>query len=180
MRIGHERLKEWAQAIIDGIEGVDTTHPPNKPPFEWVPRPGTSATSVSDHSHALANPIGNQPAASSDGRATSSIGNRGAEASFSAPSPLTYSHFNNDRTPLPILGVEQRGTMTAFLENAMIPLNDHYTRILIEHHKIHHWTYFRRSTMLELLGMGFAAGPSRLLIDAVPLFEAVLQNTSPH
>ncbi|EFP85017.2 uncharacterized protein PGTG_11186 [Puccinia graminis f. sp. tritici CRL 75-36-700-3] len=189
MRIGHERLKEWAQAIIDGIDGVDTTHPPNKLPFEWVPRPGTSSTStsISEDLIALVNPINNQRAWST-GRATSSIVNRGGEAGFSAQSPLIraplevpgqHAHFNNDRTPLPILGVEQRGTMTAFLENAMIPLDDHYTQILIEHHKIHHWTYFRRSTMLELLGMGFAAGPSCLLIDAVPLFESVLRHTSP-
>ncbi|KNZ44319.1 hypothetical protein VP01_928g3 [Puccinia sorghi] len=89
--------------------------------------------------------------------------------------PPQFAHFNNDNTPMDRTRVEMQGTMNGFLGHSMIPFDYHHTHILIEFHRIHHWTYFKRSTMVELLGMGFAPGPVRLLIDGVPLFEHVLK-----
>ncbi|KNZ55347.1 hypothetical protein VP01_2703g2 [Puccinia sorghi] len=73
--------------------------------------------------------------------------------------------------------MEMQGPMTGFLGYSMIPFDNHHTCILIEYHHIHHWTFFKQSTMVELLGMGFAPGPARLLIDGMPLFEHVLRTT---
>ncbi|KNZ56838.1 hypothetical protein VP01_2304g1 [Puccinia sorghi] len=91
--------------------------------------------------------------------------------------PPQFTHFNNDNTPMNRTRVEMQGTMNGFLGHSMIPFDDHHTCILIEFLQIHHWTYFKRSTMVELLGMGFAPGPAHLLIDGVPFFEHVLKTT---
>ena len=36
MRIGQNHLSSWAKAILAGKPGVDNTHPPNTPEFEWL------------------------------------------------------------------------------------------------------------------------------------------------
>jgi hypothetical protein len=37
MQIGHNRQWAWASAILELHAGVDETHPPRTPEFEWEP-----------------------------------------------------------------------------------------------------------------------------------------------
>jgi hypothetical protein len=167
--MGHERLHAWAQAIIDESAGVDLTHPPKTDKFTWLPRPDfnpqttqitTTATSVNSRGNATngANVRSTNDGQTSSGRSHHTVQSAVTTGLSPVSGPLNI--FNNDRVPLPITGVEQMGKMSDFLANSMIPLSDRHTQILIENFCIHHWTYFRRSTMHELLGMGFSPGPA--------------------
>ncbi|KNZ61024.1 hypothetical protein VP01_1461g2 [Puccinia sorghi] len=186
IRVGHEQLTAWAKAMIVGEPGVDKTHPPKTQDFEWLPVPGTIShvtftppdSSASEYVNS-GNSTSSIPAASDSSNSRPDKRHRPSESGGSQVNniPSQFAHFNNDNTPMTRTRVEMQGTMTGFLGYSMIPFDDHHTRILIEYHRIHHWTFFKRSTMVELLGMGFAPGPARLLIDGVPLFEHVLKTT---
>ncbi|KAA1133965.1 hypothetical protein PGTUg99_033789 [Puccinia graminis f. sp. tritici] len=175
MTMGHERLSAWAQAIVEETDGVDETHPPRTSLFQWIPIPQPNSQATQSNLNAPSNsPVVNPSLSSNQPPSTIPTDPASHGSGNTMPMPGTYNHFNNDRTPLPITGVELRGSMEEYLATILIPLNDHHTRVLIEHYRIHHWTFFRRSNMLELLTMGFAPGPARLLVDGVTLYESIL------
>ncbi|WAQ93227.1 hypothetical protein PtA15_18A285 [Puccinia triticina] len=76
---------------------------------------------------------------------------------------------------LPVLGVEHLGTLDQYLGICQIGVHDHHTRILLEHYKITHWTYFRRVHPDTLLMLKFAEGPAQQLCDGMALWVATLQ-----
>ncbi|OAV96514.1 hypothetical protein PTTG_00969 [Puccinia triticina 1-1 BBBD Race 1] len=169
MEMGHNRLRVWAQAILDGTPGVDVTHPPNSPRFQWKPIKANSVLPVQISS----------PVSSTSIRSTTTVNHATLEIPNEVqPTPGAFDHFNNDTSPLTLTGIKRQGLMAAFLTSAMIPPNDHHTRMLIQKNCIHHWTYFCRSTMRELLGMGFAPGPARLSVDGLPIYIQFLHSLS--
>ncbi|WAQ91862.1 hypothetical protein PtA15_15A254 [Puccinia triticina] len=76
---------------------------------------------------------------------------------------------------LPLLGVEHLGTLEQYIGICNIGLKDVHTRILLEHNKITHWTYFRRVHPDNPLMMKFAEGPAQQLCDGIALWVATLQ-----
>jgi hypothetical protein len=75
-----------------------------------------------------------------------------------------------------VLGVEHLGrSLEEYLAHCLIPIDDHHTRILLEHHKIHHWTHFRRVSTDKLTDLGISAGPAQALVDGLAYYIHVLK-----
>jgi hypothetical protein len=163
VQISHKRQWIWASAIVNSHAGVDDTHPPTGHEFEWesctanIPViAGTTATQAIRTEDRF-QPSSFQPA--HIGKSNSSAG-LGSDVSVVAPSPVTSQnkHFQihsesperenklprvkKPREMLTPLGVEHLGRMEEYLAMCHIAIDDHYTRILIEHNKITHWNYF--------------------------------------
>ncbi|WAQ89527.1 hypothetical protein PtA15_11A217 [Puccinia triticina] len=89
----------------------------------------------------------------------------------------TVSRYRSSQKPAIgiVLGVEHLGTLDQYLGICQIGVHDHHTRILLEHYKITHWTYFRRVHPDTLLMLKFAKGPAQQLCDGMALWVATLQ-----
>jgi hypothetical protein len=73
------------------------------------------------------------------------------------------------------LGVEHLGRMEEYLAMCHIAIDDHYTRILIEHNKITHWTYFRCISPQHLRDLKFDDGPAQILSDNFGIYVDMLK-----
>jgi hypothetical protein len=58
-------------------------------------------------------------------------------------------------------------SMQDFLECCHIPPEDPAILKLLKDHQIHHWTAFKNVTKEELKELGFAFGPSQLIIAGI-------------
>ncbi|OAV88793.1 hypothetical protein PTTG_28919 [Puccinia triticina 1-1 BBBD Race 1] len=91
------------------------------------------------------------------------------------PSPIWshYSAFPSIPAPLvPESPAMENISLETFLSEANIPDDNHMTRLCLELHRIHNWTYFRASSELQLIQLGFTSGVTRSLCEGVPrLFQ---------
>ncbi|WAR56677.1 hypothetical protein PtB15_7B527 [Puccinia triticina] len=190
MVIGNNRIWNWTDALERGDAGVNLTHPPEEeddPIFIWLekknnqPRPPrralrNAATPTSRRG------VSSVPPSSSMGgwvSHTSPGTGRHKNPRLESVSPSRCSsacEWCQEPLPLlPVLGVEHLGTLDQYLGICQIGVHDHHTRILLEHYKITHWTYFRRVHPDTLLMLKFAEGPAQQLCDGMALWVATLQ-----
>ncbi|OAV92349.1 hypothetical protein PTTG_27659 [Puccinia triticina 1-1 BBBD Race 1] len=91
------------------------------------------------------------------------------------PSPIRshYSTFPSVPAPLvPESPAMENISLETFLSEANIPHDNRATRLRLELHGIRNWTYFRASSELQLIQLGFTSGVARSLWEGVPrLFQ---------
>ncbi|KAA1091663.1 hypothetical protein PGT21_036624 [Puccinia graminis f. sp. tritici] len=91
----------------------------------------------------------------------------------------TYQSHTPFRPPLgPASPQLEAVDMETYLTVAHIHASDEATRRRLNDHGIVHWTFFRRTTEEELLGLGFPLGIARLLCEGVPRLEHFVEQRS--
>jgi hypothetical protein len=90
--------------------------------------------------------------------------------------PCRYQPCYQPPELLPVLGVEHLGrSIKEYLAHCLIPINEHHMRILLEHHKIHHWTHFCYVSTDKVIDLGISAGAAQALVDGLAYYIHMLK-----
>ncbi|KAA1127387.1 hypothetical protein PGTUg99_036006 [Puccinia graminis f. sp. tritici] len=170
-------LIDWAEALVAHQTDVTPQMPPQTAKFVWVdgrkrPTPhalgappskrNTGPDFTTPPNRTMATPSGMSPSDEDDievipissGAASTSIPTPGATSTSIPAEPVT-----------PASPELESHSMETYLHVAHIHQDDKLTRARLLNHGIVHWSFFRSSTEIELIGLGFPIGIARLLIE---------------
>ncbi|OAV89479.1 hypothetical protein PTTG_28685 [Puccinia triticina 1-1 BBBD Race 1] len=182
MRVKNTDLKEWAQAVIQNDVGVTIQVPPQTSRFVWGPLTGARKRSLqppyeSPQSKRLPAPEfrhSSTESANSIEVLTNSSATRTVVNAPAGPPRIPQAPRSVPPTPQPASPASlrlDRYSMETYLRIALIDHSDNYTQGRLTSLGIHHWSFFRKSSKADLMGLGFPIGIARDLCDGVGRLE---------
>ncbi|KAA1083231.1 hypothetical protein PGTUg99_014875 [Puccinia graminis f. sp. tritici] len=168
-------LSEWAEAIVANQPNVSAQMPPQTAKFVWVDgrKRATPHPSEAPPSKRNTGPDFTTPPNRSMTTATRSNVSDADEievipiSSGSAPTSTSIP----TQPVTPASPEMENHHLETYLHVAHIHKDDKLTRARLLNHGIVHWSFFRTSSEIELIGLGFPIGIARLLIEGAGRLE---------
>ncbi|KAA1088525.1 hypothetical protein PGTUg99_032205 [Puccinia graminis f. sp. tritici] len=180
MEVLKSDLADWAEAFIQNNPGVTARMPPKTAKFIWVDGRKRATPDASEApafkrktGPAFTTPPNRPFAVASEAPTGSHMTEQDKIEVIPISSGTTSIARPNEPTAtVPPASPElESHTMDTYLHVAHIPKNDHLTRAQLLTNGIIHWSFFRSSSEVELIGLGFPIGIARLLIEGTARLE---------
>ncbi|EFP90283.1 uncharacterized protein PGTG_16309 [Puccinia graminis f. sp. tritici CRL 75-36-700-3] len=173
MEVLTKSLPEWAEAIVANHPEVTTRMPPQTSNFVWVD--GRKRRTA----HSLDAPPSKRntgPEFTTPPNRTAATGPRLSPSDVDDIEVIqislgTAATSNHTEPMAPASPELESHHMETYLHVAHIHKGDKLTRARLLNHGIVHWSFFRSSSEVELIGLGFPIGTAQLLIEGAARLE---------